>query len=107
MVAMALHDIPLLGSMPHHDVTLPERHLGLVLPSEVKDLEHRLATLADLLVLNDSAWNDIPEVAQWAVAEPVAEAPAPWLNRKLVAIARDEAFAFFYPANIRCLEALG
>ena len=55
MVAMALRDIPLLGSMPHHDVVLPERHLGLVLPSEVQDLERRLATLADLLVLNDCA----------------------------------------------------
>jgi cobyrinic acid a,c-diamide synthase len=107
MVTMALRDIPLLGSMPRHDVALPERHLGLVLPSEVQDLEHRLATLADLLVLKESAWNDIPSHATLSAKAPAVEPFAPWLSGKVVAIARDEAFAFIYPANIRCLEALG
>ena len=106
MVAAAMREIPLLGSMPAHDAALPERHLGLVLPSEVHDLERRLTTLADLLVLDDSAWNDIPCHAHVTAAAPVAPL-APCLGGKVVAIARDAAFAFIYPANIRCLEALG
>jgi cobyrinic acid a,c-diamide synthase len=78
-----------------------------VLPSEVQDLERRLATLAYLLVLNDCAWNDIPKFANLTAEVPVAEPQAPGLRGKVVAIARDEAFAFIYPANVRCLQALG
>jgi cobyrinic acid a,c-diamide synthase len=46
-----LREIPPLGSMPRHDSGLPERHLGLVLPAEVQDLERRLDVLASPLAL--------------------------------------------------------
>jgi cobyrinic acid a,c-diamide synthase len=107
MVAAALRDIPLLGSMPHHKTSLPDRHLGLVLPAEVQDLELRLAALADKLGLNESAWNEIPPMAASNSGPHVADiAPRP-LRGKVVAIACDEAFAFIYPANVQCLQMLG
>jgi cobyrinic acid a,c-diamide synthase len=106
-LAAGLRDIPLLGSMPSHAAGLPERHLGLVLPSEIMDLERRLDELADKLELNERAWNDIPALAAANAAPHVADSPLRPLRGKVVAIARDAAFVFIYPANIRCLQMLG
>src|SRR5580658_10397277 len=92
LVAAALRDIPLLGSMPAHQTGLPERHLGLVLPSEIMDLECRLDELADKLELNECAWNDIAPLAASNAAPHDADSPLRPLRGKVVAIARDAAF---------------
>jgi cobyrinic acid a,c-diamide synthase len=107
MVTAALRAIPLLASLPRHSSTLPERHLGLVLPAELKDLDRTLDVLADSLNLDASAWSAIPSAA-WAVPTDCGDVTASsTMSGKVVAIARDAAFAFIYPANIECLEALG
>jgi cobyrinic acid a,c-diamide synthase len=71
----------------------------------VDDIEALLDQLADQLVFDDAAWNrlqstriELPESLQ-----PVA----PLLKGKTIAVARDAAFAFLYPANLDCLRALG
>jgi len=107
LVVAALRDIPLLGSMPTCQTSLPERHLGLVLPSEIMDMERRLDELADKLELNECAWNDIAPLAASNAAPHDADSPLRPLRGKVVAIARDAAFAFIYPANIHCLQMLG
>jgi cobyrinic acid a,c-diamide synthase len=107
MVANALRGMPLLGSLPRHDSPFPERHLGLVLPAEVHDVERRLEALADMLTLNESAWNSIAPPTWPAGEHPVAGPAARALAGRVVAIARDAAFAFIYPANIECLQSLG
>jgi cobyrinic acid a,c-diamide synthase len=107
MVAAALRDIPLLGTLPRQDSPLPERHLGLVLPAEVRELEHRLDRLADSLILNDDAWGHISCVPISAHEVTAADTYAASLAGQNVAVARDEAFAFIYPANIECLQRLG
>ncbi len=106
MIRDALGDIPLLGSLPLQPLPLPERHLGLVLPAEVEGLEARLEALADSLALDAAAWAAI-ETRTLAPAAPEAvREPRPLAGRR-VAIARDAAFTFLYPANVACLEALG
>lgn len=82
---------------------LPERHLGLVQAAEVADIEARIDRAADRL----------PETALW-LPEPVpfpapeaAEAPPSALSGRRIAIARDEAFGFIYPANLAFLERAG
>jgi cobyrinic acid a,c-diamide synthase len=107
MVAAALREIPLLGLMPRHDSGLPERHLGLVLPAEVDDLERRLDASADQLELNEGAWNEIPPMTASNAGSHVPDIPARPLRGKVVAVARDAAFAFIYPANVQCLQMLG
>lgn len=107
MVAAALREIPLLGSMPRHDSGLPERHLGLVLPAEVDDLVRRLDAAADQMELNDGAWNEIPPMTASNAGSHVPDIPARPLRGKVVAVARDAAFAFIYPANVQCLQMLG
>ena len=42
MIASSLRDIPLFGTLPKQAKSLPERHLGLVLPGEVHDIDQLL-----------------------------------------------------------------
>ena len=104
MVAESLRDIPLLGHLPRQAQSLPERHLGLGLPDELADFDVRLDALADSLVLDDAAWQ-----ALLRLTLPPEPAPAlpPLLAGRRLALARDAAFAFVYPANLACLRALG
>jgi len=106
MVAESLRDIPLLGTLPKQSRRLPERHLGLVLPDEVGDIDTLLDALADQLNFDDAAWNAMPP--QSFDDSLLAPAPVPpLLAGKTVAIARDAAFCFLYPANLDTLRALG
>jgi cobyrinic acid a,c-diamide synthase len=104
MVAASLRDVPLLATLPTQARSLPERHLGLVLPDEVDHLDATLDALADTLQLDEAAWESI--MPQLPAPVP-AHVVAPLLDGKTVAIARDAAFCFLYPANTDTLEALG
>lgn len=116
MVAASLRDIPLLGTLPKQAASLPERHLGLVLPDEVAGLDELLDTLAEQLTFDLAAWDALPAAqiaAQVAaqVAAPdttpdVATAQLPLAGAR-IAVARDAAFMFLYPSNLATLEALG
>ncbi|BBB66113.1 cobyrinic acid a,c-diamide synthase [Undibacterium sp. YM2] len=109
MVAAAMRDIPLLGSLRRQDEALPERHLGLVLPQEVDRIEAILDAMADSLELDMQTWDALPETSfelQDHASQHVAQSAAS-LAGKTIAIARDAAFAFIYPANIECLIGLG
>ena len=105
MVAASLRDIPLLATLPKQARRLPERHLGLVVPGEVADIDAILDELADQLQLDEAQWNALaPQLPDEALPE---EPIAPLLAGLTVAIARDAAFCFLYPANVDTLEALG
>lgn len=104
MVAAAMRDIPLLGCLPRQAEVLPERHLGLVLPEEVGQIDAMLDTMAEQLDLDMQAWNALPET-QFALAAPAAIPRL--LERKKIAVARDAAFAFIYAANLDTLRMLG
>jgi cobyrinic acid a,c-diamide synthase len=107
MVAAALRQVQLLGSIPHNESGLPERHLGLVLPAEIHDIDRRIDALADSPLLDESAWANGPKVSCPVHENVRARAISTSLAGEVVAIARDAAFAFIYPANIECLQALG
>ena len=105
MVKASLRDIPLLATLPKQAASLPERHLGLVLPNEVAGLDALLDQLADQLDLDDAAWAGLrPTVIEDTT--PAAAVPT-LLEGRTVAIARDAAFAFLYPANLATLRAMG
>lgn len=81
---------------------LPERHLGLVLAEEQADLDEKLDTLASALVLEELP---LPPAIGFPAAEP-REVPQALAGRR-IAIARDDAFAFIYRANLDLLHAMG
>jgi cobyrinic acid a,c-diamide synthase len=100
--------LPLLATLERSElVALPERHLGLVQASEVRDeLEQRFEAGADWLV-EAGLENILKRFAnvEFKFAElPIAE---PYLKNKVVAIAKDDAFSFIYQANVLILKELG
>jgi cobyrinic acid a,c-diamide synthase len=107
MVAASLRDIPLFATLPKQAKSLPERHLGLVLPGEVNDIDTLLDKLADQLVFDEAAWDRLRAVRIEIPPAPAAPTEAPPLAGKSIAVARDPAFMFIYPANLDILRSLG
>lgn len=91
------------GALPKSSDSLPERHLGLLQAAEIDDLAARLDKLAD--ALQASASVDLPKPVLFADAPPPALSPL--LAGRRIAIARDAAYGFIYPANLETLQALG
>ncbi|MFM9922803.1 cobyrinate a,c-diamide synthase [Variovorax sp. H27-G14] len=104
-----------LGALPRDaGFTLPERHLGLVLATELDDAMARLDAVADVLAttpLGLMPVAQLPQVSFEPVAgdgiDPADPAVPPLLAGRTIAIARDAAFSFIYPANLDVLTALG
>jgi len=95
--AAACPDLPLLGWLPRHDaLVLPERHLGLVQAREHAGLDALLNDAAGVIERNI----DLDRLVALARPSPLTggtEAPLPPLGQR-IAVARDDAFAFAYPA---------
>ncbi|KQQ42422.1 cobyrinic acid a,c-diamide synthase [Duganella sp. Leaf126] len=106
MVAASLRGVPLFATMPRQQASLPERHLGLVVPGEIHNLDTVLDQLADQLQFDQAAWETLAPVRIELPAAAPSALPKP-LQGATIAIARDAAFTFLYPANLDQLRALG
>lgn len=95
--------------------SLPERHLGLTVAAELPDALSRLDAAADALADTALGRMDDEALQRWAVpfAPPesgasvqttVLEQP---LQGRTIAVARDAAHCFIYPANLDLLQASG
>ncbi|MGH8382951.1 cobyrinate a,c-diamide synthase [Pseudomonas sp.] len=84
-------------------IELPSRHLGLVQASELNDLDVRLDAAA--AALGASCESSLPPAV--AFAAPTPQDIEPLLDGVTIAVARDEAFAFTYGANLDLLRAMG
>ena len=92
------------GAIPKDtEAALPERHLGLLQASEITDLGQRLDRIADHLAATGAV--ELPPSVEF----PAASAPSipPLLEGRTIAVARDAAYGFLYPANLDTLRALG
>lgn len=102
--------LPILGAIPRsEEATIPERHLGLVPDVETPAADRwfdGLARLASTHLDLDALLALAAPVAPAEVAHPVfpASVAAP---RARIAIARDEAFHFYYQDSLDLLEAHG
>ncbi|WP_244816270.1 cobyrinate a,c-diamide synthase [Caballeronia sp. Lep1P3] len=85
------------------DMTLPERHLGITQAQEIAGLDARLDRAADAIA--QTALAELPPPVRFEDA--TLEAPPRLLNGLHIAIARDAAFSFIYPANVDLLRTLG
>ncbi|HEY1181378.1 MAG TPA: cobyrinate a,c-diamide synthase, partial [Rhodocyclaceae bacterium] len=98
-------DIAWYGAIPRLDAAaLPERHLGLLQAAEIDDLLVRLDCLADALAA--SAMAALPAPVEFVGPED-GQAVTPVLQGQRIAIARDAAYGFIYPANLETLQELG
>lgn len=121
-VASAGHAQMLLGSLRNPDhwlgalprdaaFALPERHLGLTMAGELADALARLDAAADALAQARLGTLPLQALPLWtppaSSVVPVLPACQALLKGRTVAVARDAAFCFIYPANVDTLRALG
>jgi len=98
-------EIRFLGTLPQDAaLAIPDRHLGLVQADEIPDLDARLDRAADTIATTLKL-AEVPEV-RFVAPEPV-EPPPRLLTAVRIAVARDAAFSFAYPANLALLQAMG
>ena len=107
--------LPVLGYFPKDsENVLKSRHLGLVLPGEISNLQEQIQKSAEVLeeTLDFNALEAISKVAlrgkelsaDFFPAEDVAKNTG---EKVRIAVAWDEAFCFYYRENLRLLEKFG
>lgn len=103
-------DARVLGAV-HHDprLIIGERHLGLIPSNEMQAAAEKIAVVAAAV----RAQVDLARLQEIATAAPAFTAPvlpAPRVanaERVRIGIARDAAFAFYYPSDLAALRAAG
>ena len=97
-----------LGFVPRcPELMIESRHLGLVTPGEIEDLEQKLDKLAALLeqTVDLEGLLELANEAPALFAPPVPNLPS--MPKTTVAVARDEAFCFLYRDNLDALRDYG
>ncbi|MEH2251631.1 cobyrinate a,c-diamide synthase [Nostoc sp.] len=106
--------LPILGVLRRQDnITIPDRHLGLVPTAELPQLNALIDRLADL---GDTCF-DWQRLLPLLKSEPLPDSPSFSTLREAkatsfsspvrIAIARDRAFNFYYQDNLDLLQQLG
>lgn len=109
--------VKLLGYFPKNaEIIFPERHLGLMTAQEISDLDTILEKLGKI-ALETLDLDEIVRLAQGAEALSLPqksniyhgqqEIKARDRMRPKIAVARDEAFCFYYEENLEVLRELG
>lgn len=106
--ALARAGVSLLGCLPPApEIALPSRHLGLVIADEMRDAVSEVLERLAALVAAHIDLDAVLALARVMPEMPPAAPVAPVRKTVRVAVARDDAFAFYYPDNIECLESAG
>lgn len=97
--------LPVLGYLPPmEEAELPSRHLGLYTAGEVSQLQERFVAVAEQL----EKTVDLDRLLALAGGETAGKQTVPPAKPVCtIAVARDEAFCFYYPDNLEALEAAG
>ena len=107
--------VPVVGSIPYiKEAGIDSRHLGLVLPNEIPDILEKIDAVADKLeeTLDFERFLDIAGKAesfrtlQTSFALPLCAEPTEGGPLK-VAVAKDEAFCFYYEDNFDLMKDMG
>lgn len=109
--ALARAGVEILGYLPPVDAgALPSRHLGLVVASELGAEAQTVVDRLGIELAEHVALDRLLELAGSAPAAPIAAAPAvdlPVAPGPRIAVAWDDAFAFYYADNLALLRARG
>ena len=109
-------DLQVAGYLPQDSaLSWDSRHLGLLQPEELENLDGQLDRLADLMeetinteVLLSIAGAEGRRVPEERTSETkAAEKQMPEEDGPVIAVARDEAFSFYYEENLEVLRECG
>ena len=101
----ALVPVGFIPDLPE-DCRIPSRHLGLVTAAEIKDLEERIGKTAGFCeetIDIDAILSIAGEAPELAFTAPVI----PRFKHIDLAVARDEAFCFYYGDTLSLFEEMG
>lgn len=101
--------VRVLGYVPCvSEYVIESRHLGLVTPDEVENLQEKMEGLARVLetTINLDALLEIGNQAE-ELEEKQPKLPDYRAENVRIAVAKDEAFCFFYRDNLELLERFG
>ncbi|MDH3370911.1 MAG: hydrogenobyrinic acid a,c-diamide synthase (glutamine-hydrolyzing) [Gammaproteobacteria bacterium] len=105
-------DVPVLGAVHHDDhLTIVERHLGLIPSNEAVAAQVKISAIASRVMESVDLDRLLAIAANVPALSPVGHgdlstvAMAPLDVR--IGIARDAAFAFYYPGDLEALRAAG
>ena len=108
--ALATINVPILGVLRRNqDITIPDRHLGLVPTAEISQLEQIFAHLAHI-GQTCFCWQQIFPLLKPPTRKIEQSKLLPITNSSSpirIAIARDRAFNFYYQDNLDILTELG
>lgn len=97
-----------VGYLPEfHNLALPSRHLGLMAPDEIAAFEEWIGKTADAMekTIDIDRIIEMAGRAEWCEGR-ISEFPV--LSKKVrLAVARDEAFSFYYAENMELLNRMG
>jgi len=106
--------MPCLGGIPRApEITIPERHLGLVTHDEHVLSDENVDKLAGLIEENidiDRLLNFLPDIQRCKSDKKNALSATDYIKKKSfvrIGVARDNAFCFYYQDNLDMLEACG
>jgi cobyrinic acid a,c-diamide synthase len=112
--------IPVLGGLPRNpDLTIPDRHLGLVTAEDHGLTEQQMVSLADFIEENlelDRLMELLPEIVIEDQVHDVERGGAHYKNIEIlisdlkkvrIGVARDHAFCFYYQDNLEVIEENG
>lgn len=106
--------IRVLGYFPEEkDINLESRHLGLVMPNESEDIQKRLQVMSKRFEKTVDV-KEIEHIAEQAKELLPAQKPLningcsdKECSRPVIAVAKDEAFCFYYEDNLLMLQENG
>ena len=106
--------IRVLGYFPDEkDINLESRHLGLVMPNESEDIQKRLQVMSERFEKTVDV-EEIEHIAEQAKELLLAQKPLningcsdKECSRPVIAVAKDEAFCFYYEDNLLMLQENG
>ncbi len=113
--------IKVIGFLPEkEELHIESRHLGLFLPNEVQQLKEKLLFASEVF-LQTISMEHIMKIAEHAGEQNIKTTIKETLgknersritikdaiSRPVIAVAKDEAFCFYYADNIRLLEEYG
>ncbi|MCS7100462.1 MAG: cobyrinate a,c-diamide synthase [Burkholderiaceae bacterium] len=100
-------DVPVLGSLHESaDLTIAERHLGLIPATEAETADERIARIARAVQQGVDLDRVLAVAAQVRLPAPVRSRPRAHPDVR-IGFARDRAFGFYYAQDLEALQDAG
>lgn len=103
----AVPELTVFGCLPREaDLEIPARHLGLVTDEDLRPADQEIARLGQWVAQNLDL-DLLLSAAEETGAGEIPLEPPPAATPVRIAVARDEAFCFYYGENLRLLSEAG